>query len=313
MPPCVDCGQETDRDAMFGPPDELRCRACVRKLEERLAPEPTQDAPTRGPYITYAVMLTSVATTLAFWSKVPVVVDYLPMLPRTTIWDGQVWRLFTTCFLHGDPLHLLFNLYWVWVFGSLLEQWLGPLRYTGLLVLFALGSSAAQFAVEGPAVGLSGVGFAFFGLFYALRLYKDFAAAVLTPVTVQIWVMWFFVCIALTYADVMPVGNTAHGVGAILGWLVGRAVLARHTSAWLGAVTFLVMLLTGAAVYQPWSGDYAWHQGYTLAQRGQYEEALAWYRRAARTYPEHRDVQDSIRALELKIEWRDRPRTPQEK
>jgi membrane associated rhomboid family serine protease len=312
MPPCVDCGQETERSEMYGPPDELRCRACVQKLQERLEPEPSRPMQASGTPVTFAVMGVAVVTTLGYWLKVEWVHDYLLMSPPA-IWDGQLWRLLTACFLHADPLHLAFNLYWLWILGSLLEQWLGSLRYVALLLLFAFGSSAAQFTFDGPAVGLSGVGFALFGLFYALRLQKDFAAAVMSPQTVQIWVIWFFACIVLTYAKIMPVGNTAHGVGALIGWAVGRALLARRTALWLSALTGAVLLLTGAAFYQPWSGDYAWHRGYTLAQRGEYEAALVWYRQAERSYPDNKGVKESIRALEWRIQERNWLRDPQEK
>lgn len=301
MPPCVDCGQETDRSEMYGPPDELRCRACVQKLQERLEPEPSRPLQAAGTPVTFAVMGVAVVVTVGYWLEVEWVKDYLLMNPPS-IWDGQLWRLVTACFLHANFLHLIFNLYWVWILGSLLEQWLGPARYTALLLLFAFGSSAAQFTFDGPAVGLSGVGFALFGLFYALRLQKDFAAAVMSPQTVQIWVIWFFACIVLTYAKVMPVGNTAHGVGALIGWAVGRALLARRTALWLTALTAAVLLLTGAAFYQPWSGDYAWHQGYKLLMRGDTAGALAWYRQAARAKPDNRDLQQVVKTLEKALQ-----------
>ena len=42
---------------------------------------------------------------------------------------GQLWRLLTAGFLHGSILHLLFNVYILWVLGSQLESILGKTKF----------------------------------------------------------------------------------------------------------------------------------------------------------------------------------------
>ena len=41
----------------------------------------------------------------------------------------EVWRLITFQFLHGSMTHLFFNLFGLWIFGSLVEQTLGSKKY----------------------------------------------------------------------------------------------------------------------------------------------------------------------------------------
>ncbi|MCP4443954.1 MAG: rhomboid family intramembrane serine protease, partial [Myxococcales bacterium] len=72
--------------------------------------------------------------------------------------DGEVWRLFSSAFLHGGAGHLLANLVALAVFGPILERVLGAKRYVLLYGLAALGGSlASAFVGNVPlSVGSSG-------------------------------------------------------------------------------------------------------------------------------------------------------------
>lgn len=53
------------------------------------------------------------------------VLQHLFLFP-TTFFEGQIWQLATYMFLHdfGDPFHLIFNMFVLWMFGSIFEpQW----------------------------------------------------------------------------------------------------------------------------------------------------------------------------------------------
>ena len=84
---------------------------------------------------------------------------------------GEYWRLLTSLFLHYGPLHLLFNLYALWIIGPGLERAIGSIRFglcyllaglgSGLGVLFLrfLGLNSAEQLVgaSGCVMGLVGV------------------------------------------------------------------------------------------------------------------------------------------------------------
>ena len=81
--------------------------------------------------------------------------------------EGQWWRLLTATFLHAGLLHILFNMYALYILGPGLERYLGSKRFASLYFLSALGGSAASFWFSNPstlAVGASG---AIFGLLTA--------------------------------------------------------------------------------------------------------------------------------------------------
>lgn len=102
--------------------------------------------------------------TRAFW--------YAPLysLPQTF----EPWRLITSIFTHSPQnfLHILFNMYSLWVFGRELEHALGRLKFLGLYLLAGLGGSVAVQmwgytsieAMRTPTVGASG---AIFGILAA--------------------------------------------------------------------------------------------------------------------------------------------------
>ncbi len=76
---------------------------------------------------------------------------------------GEWWRLVSPVLVHGSLLHLLFNMYFLYLVGPLVEQLYGSARFVVLYVLTAAAGSAASFLLggSGPSVGASG---AIFGL-----------------------------------------------------------------------------------------------------------------------------------------------------
>src|SRR5690606_30425031 len=89
--------------------------------------------------------------------------------------QGQYHRLFTAMFLHAGLLHIFFNMYALYLFGSILEPLFGHLRFiiiyllgglTGSVLSVVLGDPNppfAQMVFAGASVGASGAVFAIFG------------------------------------------------------------------------------------------------------------------------------------------------------
>ena len=209
--------------------------------------------------ITTGLMIAAIITSVMFWDGR----DISLLVVADRAFADQPWRLLTTTLPHGGLLHLGFNLYWVWFFGSRAEEHFGPARMIGLVVLLAAGSSAAEYALFIGGIGLSGVGYGFFGLFYWLerQRYPAFVGTVDRQTTV-IFVAWFFICIAGTITGTMPIANVAHGSGALLGLLVGMITFSRpYVRRWAAGalVATLVLIALTSTVARPWvnlSGAY---------------------------------------------------------
>ncbi len=214
-------------------------------------PSPLSHRPsliTQAP-ITTGTLGFAIAITIYFWyGHDP---GFIPMTPLG--FSSEPWRLVTSTLAHGGFLHLIFNLYWLKLFGPLLEERLHPLLVVGLFLTIAAGSGAAQFAVGVGGVGLSGVLYGCFGFLWYASSRVDAFRGLLPQSTIKLMVGWFFLCIIATRIGVLNVANVAHGVGGLMGWLAAWVVLSeRRTRPYktLGYYGLLGLFLLGGSVWR---------------------------------------------------------------
>lgn len=80
---------------------------------------------------------------------------------------GEWWRALTSAFLHGGFMHILFNMYFLYIFGPRLEQQVGSVSFSGIYLASAAGGSLASYLFGLPNVISIGASGALFGLFGA--------------------------------------------------------------------------------------------------------------------------------------------------
>ena len=68
------------------------------------------------------------------------------------------YQLVTHMFAHGGFLHILFNMYALWIFGSVLERMWGPKKFLIFYLVCGLVAGLTQmfFVTNAPAIGASG-------------------------------------------------------------------------------------------------------------------------------------------------------------
>lgn len=72
-------------------------------------------------------------------------------------WVSMPWTLVTYGFAHADILHIIFNLYSLWIFGEVLERALGTNRFLLLYLGSVVAGGIAFIATSaGYVVGASG-------------------------------------------------------------------------------------------------------------------------------------------------------------
>jgi membrane associated rhomboid family serine protease len=100
----------------------------------------------------------------------------LLMMDKVALAAGELWRMWTVTLVHAPlqemPLHLLFNLYALWLAGPFVERLYGRGTFLVLYLLFAMGGSLGTFAFGDVryGVGASGAIFGLFGLLFAVQV-----------------------------------------------------------------------------------------------------------------------------------------------
>jgi membrane associated rhomboid family serine protease len=113
------------------------------------------------PAVTKAFMLICVGAFCLFHYLLTGFEPYLALWP---VQSGffQPWQVLSYAFLHGNEVHLFFNMLGLWMFGTELERVWGPKRYLQILVASTLSAAAVQLAFTfligsfSPTVGASG-------------------------------------------------------------------------------------------------------------------------------------------------------------
>ena len=122
------------------------------------------------PRLTVALMAISIAVWFLQLSPIgPTVEIYFSYTPlATTI---APWQMLTAAFLHGSWLHLLFNMFTLYIFGQVLEPMLGRARFLALYLVAAFGGSVAVLFFSNPVssvVGASGAIYGLMGAYFVL-------------------------------------------------------------------------------------------------------------------------------------------------
>jgi GlpG protein len=187
------------------------------------------------------------------------------------IWEGELWRPLTSSLLHANFIHVAFNMYWMAVFGFVLEDRFGSYRFLGLIVLLAYASMMPEFIFDNyhqpvdqqiGGVGFSGVVYGLFGILWIGRRWRPELREVCNDATVRLFVGWFFFCILLTHLELMPVANIAHGTGCLFGVLYGLAVFKPH-----GRKRWIVLATAATALVLSTLIGFPGHEGYKHIQR----------------------------------------------
>ena len=141
------------------------------------------------------------------------------------------WQLLTYGFLHGDLMHIAFNMFGLWMFGRDLERLWGPQRFLTFFLVCVVGAGFIQLLVAGlqgglyPTVGASG---GLFGILlaYGLTFPNRVVVPLFPPIPMRAITFVFVFGLMELYFGVSGnapgVANFAHLGGMLFGYLMLR-------------------------------------------------------------------------------------------
>jgi len=177
------------------------------------------------PPVTQALMLICTAV-LCINYFVPLGL-WLALWPLGSGYFGP-WQLVSYAFLHGDVLHLFFNMLALWMFGSELERLWGQRRFLQMLLASVLAAALVQlifnFVVlsRTPMVGASGAVFGLllcYGVLFPNRTIMPLFPPI--PMKARTFVMVFGALeLFLGVAGDTGIAHFAHLGGMLGAWLM---------------------------------------------------------------------------------------------
>jgi membrane associated rhomboid family serine protease len=247
---CSNCGRPICPDCMTATPVGMRCPECAKQRTRVTSGTAAFGRAGAMPVtwaligINVAVFLVEIGAGSGGLNGSGSVIDNFGVF-GPAIANGDWYRVLTGAFLHAGILHIAFNMYALYILGTLLEPALGSVRFTAMYFasLFAGSLGVILLSHDTNSVGASG---AIFGLFAAAFVIAR--GRRLEAIAAQLGVL-LLVNLALTFG-IPHIAIGAHLFGAAAGALCGLLVLAGDREI-LGRnrvpVEAAAMLLLGAA------------------------------------------------------------------
>lgn len=172
----------------------------------------------------YPVVFTLLAVTIAIHiiANIPVIGGYIYGIGighNGSIAQGEYWRLVTPIFLHAGFMHLLFNMFSLFLFGPELERLAGKARFITIYFVSGIVGCVASYLFEDANymhLGASGAVYGIFGAFAALVYYTRNILPQLKQIIIPI------IAIGVVMTFLMPnINATAHIGGLLTGFLLG--------------------------------------------------------------------------------------------
>ena len=148
--------------------------------------------------------------------------------PKLFFEKKMFWQIFTYMFLHGNFLHIFFNMLAVFWFGIAIERKMGSKEFLlfyllcGTLAGLAMGIAYYLLGIDAPIIGASGALYAV--LFAFAILYPDSTIYLyfVLPIPSAILIIGYFVLEFLQMFKTDGVAHLGHFFGLIFAWIYVR-------------------------------------------------------------------------------------------
>ncbi len=203
-------------------------------------------------YLTYTLILLNtvifiIVYTIEIQLGYPIITYAFALIPMEIVLGQSLYTLVTSQFLHGDFFHLLINMYFLYIFGTVVEREMHPFNYLALyifagivgglghiLIVFTLGAFFDPFSVHIPTIGASGAIFGIMAAYAYLLPRRPVGVSGDTGRTIAAWniiILYFFLeVIQMFLAFGSGIAHGAHVFGFVGGFLFANTY--RYIRVW---------------------------------------------------------------------------------
>jgi membrane associated rhomboid family serine protease len=166
---CSSCGRPICPDCMTPTPVGMRCPECAR---ERTKVKTLRTAPTTATATQVLIGINIIVFIAETAAGAPLngggggqVFDKGALFGPLIVHQHEYWRIVTSGFLHDGILHIAFNMFFLYVMGTILEPAIGRLNFIAVYLASLIAGSfgALLFQPNAVTVGASGACFGVLG------------------------------------------------------------------------------------------------------------------------------------------------------
>lgn len=205
----------------------------------------------KRPIVTYALLLSNfilfIAMVLsganAFSVDVPTLREFGGLIPYNELKNiSELYRVITCLFLHGGVMHLLINMYALYIIGPQIESFFGKTKYLiiyigsgivgSLFSMLFLSSGSVSIGASGAIFGLLGA-LVYFGYHYRVYLGSVIKSQIIPLILLNLAIGFIFPSIDMF----------AHFGGLLGGFLVTKAIGVKYKSTKFEQINGIIMTI----------------------------------------------------------------------
>ena len=188
------------------------------------------------PFVTYTIIgINSLVFIYQYLILPPESLSHIISTYALTPAAPSVITVFTSMFMHGGLMHIIFNMWFLWIFGDNIESVLGHKRYVLFYLLCGVGAALAQIQINTgsqiPMVGASGAIAGVLGA-YLIR----FPRATVHVLVILIIFITFIRVPAMVVIGIWFLSNLTAGLGTLGIEETGGTALFAHLGGFVSGV-----------------------------------------------------------------------------
>jgi rhomboid protease GluP len=224
----------------------------LNKQNQKQAKEAEEIFKSKKPILTYALIAINIFIFILMYLlgngsyDIETLINFGALSKMNIVLYGEYYRLITSAFIHIGMLHLLFNMYALYIVGTQVEGFFGKRKFLLIYFVSILFSSLISYIFLSTSTVSAGASGAIFGLFGALLFFGYHYRAYLGNVILKQILPVILINLLIGFS-ISGIDNAAHIGGLFGGLLISYAVGIKHKNTKLERINGIVVTILAVA------------------------------------------------------------------